>query len=59
MRKNTSWCAIFVKGDNVWKVGEMHLFDKGEILPVTDEKLKEFFFYDKGDPKWKRVRSYS
>jgi len=33
--------AIFVKGDDVWKVGEMHLFDKGEIGPITDEKLKE------------------
>lgn len=35
------WSAIFVKGDAIWKVGEMHLFDKGEIGPVTDEKLKE------------------
>ena len=34
--------AIFVKGDDVWKVGEMHLIDKGEIGPITDEKLKEF-----------------
>ena len=34
--------AIFVKGDEVWKVGEMHLVDKGEIGPITDEKLKEF-----------------
>ena len=33
--------AIFVKGDDIWKVGEMHLFDKGEIGPVNDEKLKE------------------
>lgn len=33
--------AIFVKGDDIWKVGEMHLFDKGEIGPITDEKLKE------------------
>ena len=33
--------AIFVKGDAIWKVGEMHLFDKGEIGPITDEKLKE------------------
>ena len=33
--------AIFVKGDAIWKVGEMHLFEKGEIVPVTDEKLKE------------------
>ncbi len=32
--------AIFVKGDDIWKVGEMHLFDKGEIGPVNDEKLK-------------------
>ena len=35
------WSAIFVKGDDIWKVGEMHLFDKGEIGPVNDEKLKE------------------
>ena len=33
--------AIFVKGDDVWKVGEMHLVDKGVIGPITDEKLKE------------------
>ena len=35
------WSAIFVKGDAIWKVGDMHLFDKGEIGPITDEKLKE------------------
>ncbi|MBQ2030640.1 MAG: Type 1 glutamine amidotransferase-like domain-containing protein [Lachnospiraceae bacterium] len=35
------WSAIFVKGDAIWKVGEMHLFEKGEIVPVNDEKLKE------------------
>ena len=33
--------AIFVKGDDIWKVGEMHLFDKGEIGPVTDDMLKK------------------
>lgn len=33
--------AIFVKGDDIWKVGEMHLVDKGEIMPITAEKLRE------------------
>ena len=33
--------AIFVKGDAIWKVGEMHLFDKGEIGPVTDDMLRK------------------
>lgn len=33
--------AIFVKGDVVWSVGKMHLVDKGEIMPITDEKLSE------------------
>jgi hypothetical protein len=33
--------AIFVKGDDIWKVGEMHLFDKGEIGPVTDDMLRK------------------
>lgn len=34
--------AIFVKGDDVWSVGEMHLVDNGVIGPITDEKLKEY-----------------
>ena len=34
--------AIYVKGDRIWKVGKVHLVDKGEIMPITDEKLKEF-----------------
>ena len=33
--------AIYVKGDRIRKVGKMHLIDKGEIGPITDEKLKE------------------
>ena len=34
--------AIYVKGDRIRKVGEMHLVDKGEIRPINDEMLKEF-----------------
>ena len=38
--------AIFVKGDDIWKIGNMHLFDKGEIKKITDEKiLRELCFY--------------
>ena len=33
--------AIFVKGDDIWKIGNMHLIDKGEIGPITDDKLRE------------------
>lgn len=32
--------AIFVKGDDIWKVGDMYLVDKGEINLLTDEKYK-------------------
>ncbi|MBR5349202.1 MAG: Type 1 glutamine amidotransferase-like domain-containing protein [Lachnospiraceae bacterium] len=32
--------AIFVRGDEVWKVGKMYLVDKGQIDPITDEDLK-------------------
>ena len=34
--------AIYVKGDRIRKIGEMHLVDKGEIRPINDEMLKEF-----------------
>ena len=33
--------AILVKGEEVWSIGKMHLFDKGEIMPITAEKLRE------------------
>ena len=29
--------AIFIKGDDIWKIGNMYLFDKGELRPITDE----------------------
>lgn len=33
--------AIFVKGDDIWKIGGMHLIDKGVIGPVTDDMLRK------------------
>lgn len=33
--------AIFVKGEDIWKTGNMHLIDKGEIGPITEEKLRK------------------
>ena len=29
--------AIFVKGKDIWKIGNMHLVDRGEIRPINDE----------------------
>ena len=31
--------AIFVKGNDIWKIGSMHLIDKGKIEPITDERI--------------------
>ena len=31
--------AIFVKGEDIWKIGNMHLVDRGEIRPITDKKI--------------------
>ena len=33
--------AIFVKGEEIWRTGNMHLIDKGEIGPITEEKLRK------------------
>ncbi len=33
--------AIFIKDDDIWKVGNMYLIDKGEVSPLTDEILKK------------------
>ena len=33
--------AIFVKGEEIWRTGNMHLIDKGEIESITEEKLRE------------------
>ena len=33
--------AIFVKGEEIWRTGNMHLIDKGEIGSITEEKLRE------------------
>ena len=30
--------AIFVRGKDIWKIGNMHLVDRGEIRPINDEK---------------------
>ena len=32
--------AIFMKDDDIWKIGNMYLIDKGEIEPITEEKLR-------------------
>ena len=32
--------AIYVKGDRIFKVGNMHLIDHGEIGPLTDKDLE-------------------
>ena len=32
--------AIFLQGDAVWKIGNIHWIDRGEIAPLTDEVLK-------------------
>lgn len=32
--------AIFLQGESVWKIGNIHWIDKGEIAPLTDEILK-------------------
>lgn len=33
--------AIFIKGGDIWKIGDMFLIDKGEISPLTDEMLRK------------------
>lgn len=33
--------AIFENGSDIWKVGNMYLIDRGEIIPLTDEKLRK------------------
>ena len=33
--------AIFIKGDDVWKIGNMHLIDKGKIGQITDKELSK------------------
>ena len=33
--------AIFLKGDDIWKIGNMYLIDNGKIGPITEEKLRE------------------
>ncbi len=33
--------AIFMKGDDIWKIGDMYLIDKGEVNPLTCEMLRE------------------
>lgn len=35
--------AIYVKGDDIWKVGRIYLVDKGEIRPVTDDNTLRAF----------------
>ena len=35
--------AIYVKGDDIWKVGRIYLVDKGEISPVTDDNSLRAF----------------
>ena len=39
--------AIFVKGDDIWKIGNMHLFDKGEIKKITNEKILRELCFDR------------
>ena len=34
--------AIFIKADAIWKIGNIHRMDKGEITPLTDDMLLLF-----------------
>ena len=36
--------AIFIQGDTIWKLGNIHWIDKGEITNLTDERLKTINF---------------
>lgn len=31
--------AIFVKGKDIWKIGNMHLVDRGELRPIIDNRI--------------------